>query len=77
VYGFAFLAGMGATGIWVGMTMGHILGALGAGLWFTRGTWKDAVVDRDEPEPATGATQPTEADLPDPETNGASGRTEQ
>ncbi|WP_434084108.1 MATE family efflux transporter [Haloglomus halophilum] len=77
VYGFAFLAGMGATGIWVGMTTGHILGALGAGLWFTRGTWKDAVVDPDEPEPATGATQPTEADLPDPEANRPSGRTEQ
>jgi putative MATE family efflux protein len=74
VYGLAFLASMGATGIWVGMTTGHILGALAAGLWFTRGTWKDAVVDR--PEPAAGATQPTEADLPDPEETRTDGGTE-
>jgi putative MATE family efflux protein len=62
VYGFAFLAGLGATGIWMGMATGHILGALAAGLWFTRGTWKDAVVDAGPPR---GATEPTEADLPE------------
>ena len=67
VYGFAFLLGMGATGIWVGMTTGHILGALAAGLWFTRGTWKEAVVDT---APAAGATEPTEADLPEPDAAG-------
>jgi putative MATE family efflux protein len=76
VYGFAFLAGLDATGIWIGMTTGHILGALGAGLWFTRGTWKDAVVGTDDTDgdaghdradPAAGATEPTEADLPEPE----------
>jgi len=68
VYGFAFLLGMGATGIWVGMTTGHILGALAAGLWFTRGTWKEAVIDRETP--GGGATEPTEADLPEPEARG-------
>ncbi|WP_276258497.1 MATE family efflux transporter [Haloglomus litoreum] len=71
VYGLAFLASMGATGIWIGMTTGHILGALAAGLWFTRGTWKDAVVDRREP--AGGATEPTEADLPTEEGRTGSG----
>lgn len=69
VYGFAFLLGMGATGVWVGMTTGHILGALAAGLWFTRGTWKAAVIDRETP--GAGATEPTEADLPEPEARGA------
>jgi putative MATE family efflux protein len=64
VYGLAFLAGLGATGIWIGMTTGHILGALAAALWFTRGTWKEAVVDT---APAAGATEPTEADLPEAE----------
>lgn len=68
VYGFAFLLGMGATGIWVGMTTGHILGALAAGLWFTRGIWKEAVIDRETP--GGGATEPTEADLPEPEARG-------
>ncbi|PSP96661.1 MATE family efflux transporter [Halobacteriales archaeon QS_4_70_19] len=76
VYGFAFLAGLGATGIWIGMTTGHILGALAAGLWFTRGTWKEAVVDAPDAGPAAGATEPTEAELPeaDPEAEGAGSR---
>ena len=76
VYSFAFLAGLGATGIWIGMTTGHILGALAAGLWFTRGTWKEAVVDAPDAGPAAGATEPTEAELPeaDPEAEGAGSR---
>jgi len=50
--------GLGPTGIWIGMATGNVLGAIAAGLWFTRGTWKEAVVDGDEdppdPEQATG-----------------------
>jgi putative MATE family efflux protein len=38
-------AGLGPTGIWVGMTLGNLVGAVAAGLWFLRGTWKEAVVD--------------------------------
>jgi hypothetical protein len=64
VYGLAFLLGLGATGVWIGMATGHVLGALAAGLWFTRDTWKGAVVDGAS---ASGATEPTEAGLPDPE----------
>ncbi|WP_435196153.1 MATE family efflux transporter [Natronomonas sp. EA1] len=45
VYYLAFVAGLGATGIWIGMALGNIVGAIGAGAWFTRGTWKRAVVD--------------------------------
>ncbi|MFB6354601.1 MAG: MATE family efflux transporter [Halobacteriales archaeon] len=45
VYGLAFVAGLGPAGIWYGMATGSVIGAIGAGLWFTRGTWKEAVVD--------------------------------
>lgn len=45
VYYLAFVAGMGASGIWLGMTLGHIIGGIAAALWFTRGTWKQSVID--------------------------------
>jgi putative MATE family efflux protein len=48
VYFFAFTLGWGPTGIWVGMALGNIVGAIVAALWFTRGTWKEAIVDADE-----------------------------
>ncbi|MDL5362076.1 MATE family efflux transporter [Halalkalicoccus sp. NIPERK01] len=53
VYLLAFTAGWGATGIWVGMTMGHIVGAVLAGTWFLRGTWKESVIEESAgPTPA-------------------------
>jgi len=55
VYYLAFVAGLGATGVWVGMAIGHVVGAVAAGLWFTRGTWKRAVVDA---SPAAAAAGP-------------------
>ncbi|MFB6111215.1 MAG: MATE family efflux transporter [Halobacteriaceae archaeon] len=42
--------GMGPAGIWWGMAAGNVLGAVAAGAWFTRGTWKQAVVE-DTPTP--------------------------
>ncbi|MFC7200869.1 MATE family efflux transporter [Halospeciosus flavus] len=49
VYFFAFVLGWGALGIWVGMAFGNITGAIVAGLWFTRGTWRRTLVeDADE-----------------------------
>jgi putative MATE family efflux protein len=45
VYGLAILQGFGPAGIWIGMAAGQILGAIAAGAWFTRGTWKSAVID--------------------------------
>ncbi|MDZ7702482.1 MAG: MATE family efflux transporter [Halobacteriales archaeon] len=45
VYLLSFVGGLGPAGIWYGMAAGHVIGAIGAGLWFTRGTWKSAVVD--------------------------------
>jgi putative MATE family efflux protein len=45
VYVLSFVQEMGPTGIWIGMAAGQILGAVAATLWFTRGTWKQAVID--------------------------------
>jgi putative MATE family efflux protein len=36
---------LGATGVWIGVAAGHVVGALAAAAWFTRGSWKKAVVD--------------------------------
>jgi putative MATE family efflux protein len=45
VYLLAFETTLGATGIWIGVALGHVVGAIGAAAWFTRGTWKEAVID--------------------------------
>jgi putative MATE family efflux protein len=54
VYVLAFVRDFGATGIWVGMAAGQILGAVAAAAYFTRGTWKEAVVDGDPDPDAEG-----------------------
>ncbi|GAA0248941.1 MATE family efflux transporter [Halobacterium noricense] len=45
VYYLAFVRDMGPTGVWVGMAVGNVVGAIAAALWFTRGTWKNTVID--------------------------------
>jgi putative MATE family efflux protein len=40
-----FVAGWGPTGLWAGMAVGNVLGAILAGAWFLRGTWKRSVVE--------------------------------
>uniref|UniRef100_UPI00313A7ED3 MATE family efflux transporter n=1 Tax=Halorhabdus rudnickae TaxID=1775544 RepID=UPI00313A7ED3 len=35
---------LGPLGIWIGFAAGDILGGIVATLWFTRGTWKEAVI---------------------------------
>ena len=45
VYYLAFETGLGATGIWIGVALGPVVGAITAAAWFTRGTWKEAVID--------------------------------
>ncbi|WP_277555726.1 MATE family efflux transporter [Halobaculum limi] len=47
VYWLAIAGDYGPFGIWVGMAVGQILGAVAAAAWFTRGTWKEAVIDDD------------------------------
>ena len=53
VYLLTFVLGWGVTGIWVGMAAGNVLGAVTAGAWFTRGTWKRSVVDEADPSTAS------------------------
>ncbi|WP_089811401.1 MATE family efflux transporter [Halogeometricum rufum] len=48
VYYLSFVQGFGETGIWIGMAVGQILGAIAAAAWFTRGTWKRAVIDQSD-----------------------------
>ncbi|EMA67433.1 MATE efflux family protein [Halorubrum aidingense JCM 13560] len=44
-----FVAGWGETGIWVGMALGNVLGALVGVAWFARGTWTERYIDDPEP----------------------------
>jgi len=53
-----FVLGWGPIGIWTGMAIGSVLGAIVAVAWFARGTWKEAYIETDqssEPETASGA----------------------
>ncbi|SIS06515.1 MATE family efflux transporter [Natronorubrum thiooxidans] len=58
-YYLIFVADWGTTGIWTGVVVGDVVGALAAVAWFTRGTWKESLVD-DDSEP--DRTEPTEAE---------------
>ncbi|ARS89446.1 MATE family efflux transporter [Natrarchaeobaculum aegyptiacum] len=40
-----FVLDLGPTGVWAGVVLGDIVGAIAAVAWFTRGTWKEAIVD--------------------------------
>jgi putative MATE family efflux protein len=62
VYVLAFLLGWGVFGLWVGMAAGNIVGALAAGAWFTRGTWKETVVDEDGEGEGVEDGEPDEGD---------------
>jgi hypothetical protein len=43
-FALAITGDFGATGIWIAVAVGDVVGCLAAMAWFTRGTWKDAVV---------------------------------
>jgi putative MATE family efflux protein len=72
VYLLSFEYGFAETGIWIGMAAGQIIGAILAAAWFTRGTWKESVIDGDEAssDAETGADESAgeaeEADEPAP-----------
>ena len=40
-----FVADWGETGVWVGMALGNILGAIVGVIWFSRGTWTERYID--------------------------------
>lgn len=63
VYGLAVAGDFGPAGIWIGMAAGQILGAIGSGLWFTRGTWKSTVIEEaDDDTPDDADNTPDDAD---------------
>jgi putative MATE family efflux protein len=47
VYVLALVLGWGATGIWIGMSLGHIVGTLVAVPLFLRGYWAETVIEDD------------------------------
>ena len=61
-YYLIFVAGWGTTGIWVGVVAGDVVGALAAIAWFTRGTWKEAIIDEGD---ETTDTTPESSSEPD------------
>jgi putative MATE family efflux protein len=66
VYYLAFVAGWGPFGVWVGMALGNIVGAVAAALWFTRGTWKEAIVDEEDvPADVAAGGEGSDADVID------------
>jgi putative MATE family efflux protein len=53
VYLLVFVLEWGATGVWVGMALGNIVGAVVGVVWFLRGTWQERYID----EPAIGTDE--------------------
>ncbi|OYR40339.1 MATE family efflux transporter [Halorubrum sp. Eb13] len=45
-----FVVGWGETGVWVGMALGNILGAVIGVAWFARGTWTERYIEEPEPD---------------------------
>ena len=54
-YVFYFFFGMGAAGIWIGMTIGNLGAAALSVVWLSRGTWKQRIIDE---EPSIERPQP-------------------
>ncbi|SER70189.1 MATE family efflux transporter [Natrinema salaciae] len=52
-YYLLFVAEWGPTGIWTGVVVGDVVGAIAAVAWFTRGTWKRSIVETDDGERPT------------------------
>ncbi len=64
-YYLIFVAGWGTTGIWTGVVIGDVVGATAAVAWFTRGTWKESLLDEEGDEGSdsrTGAPDSSEAE---------------
>ena len=43
-----FVLGWGATGVWVGMAVGNLVGAAVSVPWFLRGTWRETFIDEED-----------------------------
>jgi Na+-driven multidrug efflux pump len=53
-YYLVFELGWGTTGIWTAVAIGDVVGAIAAIVYFTRGTWKGTIVDRNVETVADG-----------------------
>jgi len=42
--------GWGATGVWVGMALGNVFGAIVGVVWFARGTWTERYIEEPAPD---------------------------
>ncbi|ELY88943.1 MATE efflux family protein [Natrialba taiwanensis DSM 12281] len=58
-YILAFVLDWGPTGIWAGVVIGDIVGAIAATAWFTRGTWTESIVDETSETDSTDAASAT------------------
>ncbi|NGM69779.1 MATE family efflux transporter [Natronolimnobius sp. AArcel1] len=56
-YVLIFVFDWGTIGIWTAVVVGDVVGAIGAVAWFTRGTWKNAIVDDDDPDELEGTPE--------------------
>ena len=67
-FALAIAGDFGATGIWIAVAVGDVVGCLAAMAWFTRGTWKDSVVDdgTDEADEARTSESTTTDDATGP-----------
>jgi Na+-driven multidrug efflux pump len=54
-YYLVLVADWGTSGIWTGVVAGDVVGALAAIAWFTRGTWKESIVDAEPDRPTAAA----------------------
>ncbi|MFW5939215.1 MAG: MATE family efflux transporter [Halolamina sp.] len=61
-YLLAFPLGWGPTGVWTAVALGDVVGAVAAVAWLSRGTWKSAVIETEEPVSATRNVPPPSDD---------------
>ncbi|MFC6721171.1 MATE family efflux transporter [Halobacteriaceae bacterium SHR40] len=57
-----FGLGWGASGVWIGMAVGNILGVVVSIPWFLRGTWKEAYIDETTTGESTGVVETASED---------------
>ncbi|GAB3675479.1 MATE family efflux transporter [Halopiger thermotolerans] len=56
VFTLVFVLGWGATGVWIGMAVGNVVGALVGVAWFARGTWKEKYIDDEGVDAVAGSS---------------------
>ena len=75
VYALVFVFEWGATGIWVGMAVGNVLGAIIGVAWFSRGTWREKYIDDADVADTDVTDAPDQTD--DPQTERCPGESDE